>query len=269
MNALSIAISPCPNDIYIFAGLILGQVAFDGPPLHFDYQDVETCNQRTRHGQYAIAKVSYGNIAFIAQEYEALPCGGALGRGVGPLLLKNGNEPFDPEGVILVPGAFTTANLLLTFYAGRELKKQYLLFDEVYRELCNRPGAQGVVIHEKRFTYLRDGLTLLQDLGEYWEEKTAAPIPLGAIVLKKEFHAFRPALEMAIRNSLSWADSHTKDALDLCRQHAQEMSDAVMLAHIRLYVNEFSRDLGDEGHRAVGMFLEQQSRLMEQTVKVQ
>ena len=250
------AISPCPNDIYIFAGLILGNVPFDGPPLQFIYEDVETCNQQTALGTYDTAKISYANFVRIASHYDLLECGGALGRGVGPLLLKNGDTAFDKESEVLVPGEFTTANFLLDFYTGGNLKKHYLPFDAVYAELCNRPGAQGVVIHEKRFTYQRDNLTLLQDLGEHWETQTGLAIPLGAIVLKKEYSGYKQAWETAIRNSLAWARSHTKEALDLCRTHAQDMNDAVMLAHIGLYVNDFSFDLGEAGHAAVNRFLE-------------
>ncbi|MDX1932338.1 MAG: 1,4-dihydroxy-6-naphthoate synthase [Capsulimonadales bacterium] len=259
MSALTIGISPCPNDVYIFSGLILGHVEWDGPTLRFDFEDVETCNQRVLRGEFDIAKISYGALARVTDRYVPLDCGGALGRGVGPLLLRNGEARFDPEEEVLVPGEMTTANFLLDFFAGRVLKKRYTTFDEVYRELCNRPGTQGVVIHEKRFTFERDGLTRLQDLGEHWEQETGAPIPLGVIVLRRELIRVRAALETAIRNSLSWADSHTKAALELCREHAQEMSDEVMLAHIRLYVNEFSRDSGVEGRRAVAAFLEQQA----------
>lgn len=260
MKPLSIGISPCPNDVYIFAGLILGKVAFDGPPLIFDYQDVETCNQRTGQRIYDIAKISYANFIRVQNDYELLNCGGALGRGVGPLLLKNGDADFDPKVEVLIPGEYTTANFLLDFYAQQSLKKRYLVFDEVYQELCNRPGTQGVVIHEKRFTYERDQLTLLTDLGDFWEQQTGYPIPLGAIVLKREHLSLQRAFENAVQNSLQWANSHTGDALNLCRQYAQDMNDSVMQAHIGLYVNEYSLHLGEEGHAAVSFFLEKQQQ---------
>ena len=258
---LNIAISPCPNDVYIFAGLILGEVSFAGSPLNFVYEDVETCNKLTIYSdKYDVAKISYANFTRIASRYQLLRCGGALGRGVGPLLLTNG-AVFDAGREVLVPGEFTTANFLLDFYVQRPLTKRFVPFDVLYDELCNRPGTQGVVIHEKRFTYKRDGLTLAADLGEHYERATGMAIPLGAIVLKRELSPLRETLEQAIGNSLAWADGHKNMALDLCRKHAQEMSDAVMQAHIDLYVNDFSRDLGPDGQAAVDFFLHKQAQI--------
>jgi 1,4-dihydroxy-6-naphthoate synthase len=193
----------------------------------------------------------------IEDEYELLDCGGALGRGVGPLLLANGADAFDPEREVLVPGELTTANFLLDFYLRRPVQKRFLPFDSLYDELCNQKGAQGVVIHEKRFTYAADGLTLLQDLGEHWEAQTGYAIPLGAIVVRRG-SGLREPLETAIRQSLAWAETHPDEALTLCRKYAQDLTDGVIQAHIGLYVNEFSRDLGAEGRAAVSFFLDEQ-----------
>jgi 1,4-dihydroxy-6-naphthoate synthase len=256
---LEIGISPCPNDVYIFAGLIRGAVSWDGPPLSFVYEDVETLNAAARQGRFPALKISYAAYIHIADEYELLDCGGALGRGVGPLLLANGGVSFDPEREVLVPGEYTTANFLLDFYLRRPVRKRYLPFDAVYAALCNQTGAQGVVIHEKRFTYADDGLTLVQDLGEHWEDRTGYAIPLGAIVVRRG-SGLREPLEAAIRRSLVWADAHPAEALALCREYAQDFTDSVMRAHIGLYVNEYSHDLGTEGRAAVAFFLAEQKR---------
>ena len=178
MRELSLGISPCPNDVYIFSGLLLGAIA----PRRFRFKtifaDVETLNEMTQRGELDVAKISYANYARCADDYELLSSGGALGRGVGPLLLTNGAE-FSPEKAIQVPGEFTTANFLLDFYLQKPVTKIYAPFDVLYENLLKTPGAQGVVIHEKRFTYAADGLTLVQDLGEHWEAETGHPIPLG------------------------------------------------------------------------------------------
>jgi 1,4-dihydroxy-6-naphthoate synthase len=258
-NRLTVGISPCPNDVYIFAGLILGAVPWNGPPLSFVYEDVETLNGAARDSSFDVLKISYAAYAAIADRYELLDCGGALGRGVGPLLLANGVDSFDPEQEVLVPGEHTTANFLLDFYVRRPLRKRYLPFDALYAALCNKRGAQGVVIHEKRFTYAADGLTLLQDLGEHWEARTGYAIPLGAIVVRRGC-GLREPMEAAIRASLDWAAAHPAETLDLCREYAQDLTDGVIQAHIGLYVNEFSRDLGAEGRAAVSFFLKEQAR---------
>ena len=266
-QTLRIGISPCPNDVYIFAGLILGEVGAAELPLTFDYQDVETLNAAAKRGVYDIAKISYAAYAAIQDEYELLDCGGALGRGVGPLLLSNGNAPFDPTRETLVPGEQTTAHFLLQFYAARlfgrsPLKKRYLPFDDLYAELCNRPGAQGVVIHENRFTYQRDNLTLLQDLGELWEAQTHHAIPLGAIAVRRNC-GLRERVTPAIQASLDWAEAHPAETIALCRRHSQQMDDDVLKAHINLYVNEYTRDLGDEGRDAAAFFLSEQRKFAE------
>lgn len=260
MKTLTLGISPCPNDVFIFAGLILGEVAAEGLTFQLDYQDVETLNQRTQRGELDLAKISYANYLHCEMQYDLLDCGGALGRGVGPLLLTQG-DAFDPACELLVPGEFTTANFLLDFYLQRPIRKKFLPFDVLYETLREVPGAQGVVIHEKRFTYAQDGLTLLQDLGSYWEEKTGYAIPLGAIAVKKEI-GMQPELEEAIRRSLRWAYAHYDAAFALCRTHAQDLTEGVIESHIKLYVNEYSEALGTEGQAAVSFFLQQQRRFL-------
>jgi 1,4-dihydroxy-6-naphthoate synthase len=255
-HTLTLGISPCPNDVFLFSGLLLGHVRAEGLRFETVFEDVETLNGAAQRGELDVVKISYANYVRIEDDYELLPCGGALGRGVGPLLLVNGGAgAFDPAREVLVPGENTTANFLLDFYlARREVPKRFATFDAVYDELCNRPGAQGVVIHEKRFTYGADGLTLVRDLGEHWENETGHPIPLGAIAVRRGLGIAEAAAD-AIRRSLDWAHSHEAEALGLCRIHARDFTDAVMRAHIGLYVNRYSRDLGADGSEAVEFFL--------------
>ena len=189
---LELGISPCPNDVFIFAGIILGTVRTEGLEFHIRYEDVETLNRVTQFGNLDVAKISCANYVLCEKRYELLHCGGALGRGVGPLLLTNGAE-FDPGATVLVPGRHTTANFLLDFYLrdvlpGARIQKEFAAFDSLYDELLAQPDSQGVVIHEKRFTYQKDGLRLVQDLGEHWETRTGYPIPLGAIVALRELN---------------------------------------------------------------------------------
>lgn len=259
---LSLGISPCPNDVFIFAGILLGAVDTDGLRFTVDFQDVENLNGQAQRGDLDVVKISYANYIHIEDRYALLDCGGALGRGVGPLLLANGNSrsgALDPEREILVPGQYTTANFLLDFYLKRPVPKRFLPFDALYDELCCTPGTQGVVIHEKRFTFERDGLTLIQDLGTYWEARSGYAIPLGAIAARRSLlPGLVPTLETVVRRSLQWAYDNPDPSFALCRKHAQELSDGVIQAHINLYVNEFSRDLGAEGRDAVQFFLSQQ-----------
>jgi 1,4-dihydroxy-6-naphthoate synthase len=271
------AISPCPNDVFIFAGLIEGAVPAGGPSgsgLEFDFEfhELETLNLGAQEGRWDLAKISYANYASCAGEYRLLRCGGALGRGCGPLLLSN-REGFDPAMEVLVPGRHTTANFLLDFYGRRMVpprkdggpaafRKVFMPFDELYRRLSGPAPCQGVVIHEMRFTYAADGLRLIRDLGEFWETATGYPIPLGAVAHRRGLETARPglsgAVEAAIRKSLDWSYAHPAEALAMCRKHSQSMSEPVLQSHIDLYVNSFTRDIGTQGDAAVEYFLSQQ-----------
>jgi 1,4-dihydroxy-6-naphthoate synthase len=249
---LTVGISPCPNDVFIFSGWLLGRTP--APPAHFTFEDVQTLNGRARAGAYDLVKVSYANVP-ACKGYEALECGGALGRGCGPLLLTGG-AAWDADAEVLVPGEQTTANFLLDFWVVRQgfgpLRKRFVPFDALYRTLKSNESAQGVVIHEMRFTYQADGLVLVQDLGGEWERATGSPIPLGALIARDGCQmASRDQLEAAVRASLAWAWSHENEALALCARYAQDMTPEVMRAHIELYVNEFSMNLGPEGQEAV------------------
>ncbi|HKP96140.1 MAG TPA: 1,4-dihydroxy-6-naphthoate synthase [Fibrobacteria bacterium] len=262
------AISPCPNDVFIFAGLIGGGTSVPGLEFGFAYHDLETLNRGALAGRWDMVKISYANHIHCAGAYGLLRCGGALGRGCGPLLLSNRPGPqgglWDPAAEVLVPGEHTTANFLLDFHAAAPLRKTFLPFDALYRRLLGPEPCQGVVIHEMRFTYAADGLHLVRDLGEHWETVTGYPIPLGAVALAKRLEEARPglgsAVEAAIRDSLAWSYAHPEAALKLCRAHSQSMADEVLQAHIDLYVNAFTRDIGPEGESAVVFFLDQQRR---------
>ncbi len=259
MTELTLGISPCPNDVYIFSGLLLGKIQTEGLEFRVDFQDVETLNSRAQAGAMDVVKISYANFVHCRDSYDLLPNGGALGRGVGPLLLSNGGG-WDPDGEVLVPGEYTTANFLLDFYANRPLRKRFLPFDALYAELLKTPGAQGVVIHEKRFTYAVDGLHLLQDLGDFWESGTGYAIPLGAIAARKGLD--QGQLAEVVRASLRWAQTHDLEAFALCREYASDLNPEVVRAHIALYVNSFSEDVGPEGQAAVDFFFRKQQEFM-------
>ena len=271
-RCLTLGISPCPNDVFIFSGILLQQIDLRGIDFEIDFQDVENLNQRAQRGELDILKISYANYIHCQQHYHLLPCGGALGRGVGPLLLCNTHNAetkvaTEPDrlnqATVLAPGVYTTANFLLDYYAEREgislASKRYLPFDALYAELLANPGSTGVVIHEKRFTYAKDGLTLIQDLGEYWERHTGYAIPLGAICVRLDLGTEgESTVSQMVRESLAWAYAHYEEAFALCRQYAQDLSEGVVESHIKLYVNEYSQDLGEEGEATVQYFLARQ-----------
>jgi 1,4-dihydroxy-6-naphthoate synthase len=255
---LTLGISPCPNDTFIFEALADGSL--DTGPLRFEVvlEDVQTLNQWALAGRLDVTKISYGVLPQVASAYRLLDAGGALGRGVGPLLVaRPGTGAFDPTDMrVAIPGEQTTANLLFSLAFPEARHRRYLLFSEIEAAVLRGEVDAGVIIHEGRFTYAARGLTRLLDLGEHWERRTGTPIPLGGIVVRRALGvALARDLDRLVRQSLERARARLPALSDWVRCHAQEMDEAVMRQHIALYVNDFSLGLGDEGRRAVERLL--------------
>jgi 1,4-dihydroxy-6-naphthoate synthase len=250
---LNIAFSPCPNDTFVFHALVHGLVA-GAPPVEVTYADVDVTNTAALAGEFDLVKVSYGALPWLLDGYELLPCGGALGRGCGPLVLTNG-RPVE-GGTVAVPGDRTTAYLLFRLWSAAHpaARVEVVPFHEIMPGIAAGKYDAGLVIHEARFTYQRYGLTSVADLGEWWEGETALPIPLGAILAKKG--AVDP-VEAArwVRDSVRYAWAQPAASQDYVLEHAQEMEPDVVAQHIALYVNQFTEDLGEEGYAAIRALL--------------
>ncbi|NLZ17510.1 MAG: 1,4-dihydroxy-6-naphthoate synthase [Desulfobulbaceae bacterium] len=251
---MSIGYSPCPNDTYIFNALVNGRVELAGarlaPPV---LEDVETLNEWALKGKLDITKVSFHAYGHLRQQYQLLSSGAALGRNCGPLFITGPYaKPADPaQWRIAIPGRYTTAALLLQLFRPGSTV-MVMRFDRIMDALSAGEVDAGVIIHESRFTYQERGLVCIQDLGEWWEQETSLPIPLGCIIMRKNLddHLHR-AVEMAIRKSIEWADAHPQEGLSYIRSYAQEIEPEVMLSHINLYVNDFSKDIGADGAEAI------------------
>lgn len=257
MIPLRLGISTCPNDTYIYEALISG---LDGSPFRWNvtFADVQTLNEMVLQGRLDVAKVSCGVLPFVQRDYRLLSCGGAMGFGCGPLLLSSRKgQLFNPGEETVLPGKNTTAALLFRFWASEAQgishpKVSYAFFDEVYSSLCSNRKKQGVVIHEKRFTWSDDNLGLLADLGAFWESRTSSPIPLGCAVAKKSLgEETILAVEREIRKSLDQARSRKSLVSKFIREKAQIADDSVIERHIRLFVSDFTREIGDSGKKAL------------------
>lgn len=261
---LSLGFSPCPNDTFIFDSLVNHKMDTQGLEFEVVLEDVQTLNESARKAKLDITKISYGVLPLVSKEYIVLGSGGALGKGVGPLLIANRNIAPDKikDCIIGIPGENTTANLLFSLaFPGAENKSFmpfYSIEDFVLEDQGqSSPQHAGVIIHENRFTYQQKGLTRLMDLGEYWEEKTGLPIPLGGIVAKRSLGTdIHKKINELIRKSVELSFSQYPSISEYIKQHSQEMSEDVMRQHIDLYVNDYSLNLGDDGKKAVLHFLE-------------
>jgi 1,4-dihydroxy-6-naphthoate synthase len=261
---LTLGISPCPNDTFIFDALANGALDTGDLRLELVLEDVQTLNEWARAGRLDVSKVSYGVLPAILPEYALLSAGGALGRGVGPLLVtRPGAGPFRPESAtVAIPGQDTTAHLLFSLAYPAAARKRFLVFSEIEGAVLRGEVDAGVIIHEGRFTYAAKGLEKVQDLGDFWERTTGAPIPLGGIVARRTLApAVRRAVDRLVRESLERANARREEVSGWVRAHAQEMDEDVMRRHIELYVNEFSLGLGEAGRRAVRTLLEVHARM--------
>jgi 1,4-dihydroxy-6-naphthoate synthase len=256
---LTLGISPCPNDTFIFDALVNGLIDREGLELEVFHEDVQTLNEWACQGRLDLSKISYGVLPRVAGRYALLESGGALGQGVGPLLVaRPGAAAFDPATMrVAIPGRDTTAHLLFSLAFPAAVHKRFQVFSGIEAAVLAGEVEAGVIIHEGRFTFAQRGLVKLLDLGEHWERVTGAPIPLGGIVARRTLAAaLRAQVDRLVQRSLAHAEARRPALSGYVRRHAQELDEAVMRQHVALYVNGFSHGLGEPGRRAVARLLE-------------
>ena len=262
MTKLSLGFSPCPNDTFIFDALIHHKIDTEGLEFDVFFDDVETLNKKALQGELDITKLSFHAFAHVSDKYVLLDAGSALGFGVGPLLISK--TSYTPEEVkskpslsVGIPGTYTTANFLLTIAFPELQNKNELVFSAIEESLLSQELDLGVIIHENRFTYAQKGLHKIMDLGDYWEQQTGMPIPLGGIMINRNIDLeTQLTVNRLIRKSVEYAFEHPEASSDFVRQHAQELDESVRKQHIDLYVNQYSIDLGDLGKKAIRVLFE-------------
>ncbi|MQA92921.1 MAG: 1,4-dihydroxy-6-naphthoate synthase [Gemmatimonas sp.] len=258
MTRLTLGFSPCPNDTFIFHALVHDLVAAPGLAFDANLYDVETLNLLARELRLDVTKVSFGALPYLLNDYLLLRSGGALGRGCGPLIVSREDRATVPlrDARIAIPGRFTTANLLFRLHCPDAPPGIELVYDRIMPAVVAGEFDAGLIIHESRFTYPSHGLRKRLDLGEWWEEETGSPIPLGCIVIRRSLANHADAVEAAIRASVESALADPTRSKAYVRANAQEMSEDITRRHIDLYVNAFSVDLGPGGEGAVDQLLD-------------
>lgn len=255
MKTLSLGYSPCPNDTFIFYALVHGRLDTGGLAFREVLEDVETLNRMALAAELDVTKVSYAAFGALMEHYCLLRSGGALGRGCGPLVVAREARPMkELRGrTIAIPGMLTTAFLLLRLYdpaLGESVK--VMPFNEIMDSVSKGEVDAGLIIHESRFTYPRYGLVSLMDLGQWWEDATGLPIPLGAIIARRGLgRELAGKAESLVRKSVLYALGHRGEPEGYIKSHSQELDDDVIRRHIELYVNEYTVDMGGDGVRAV------------------
>ncbi|RYF85724.1 MAG: 1,4-dihydroxy-6-naphthoate synthase [Chitinophagaceae bacterium] len=260
---ISLGFSPCPNDTFIFDALVNKKIDTEGFEFEAVLEDVQTLNAWAAEGKLDLTKLSFPALFNTADTYAILNAGSALGKGVGPLLIAK--TMVDTSKVdacrISIPGENTTAHFLLNYAFPNAKNKVVMLFSDIEDAVLNGEVDMGVIIHENRFTYQQRGLHKICDLGEIWEQREQAPIPLGCIAIKRSFPVeLKQQLDRLIKKSVEYSFQSYPQLSSYISEHAQAMEEDVMRKHIELYVNNYSLDLGTEGKSAIRKLYEVYSR---------
>lgn len=251
---LTLGISPCPNDTFIFDALIHHKIDTGGLSFEVIFSDVEELNKKAFQSLLDITKLSYYAYFHLIENYVILNSGSALGHCCGPLLISKKKYAISQvkDLSIAIPGQFTTAHFLLNSVFPNLTKKKMMIFSEIEDAIINDTVEAGIIIHENRFTYLSKGLIKIIDLGECWEQKTKLPIPLGCIAVKRNLPVIlQQKINKLIMESTLFALSNPRLGFNFIKSHAQEMDAEVLYEHIQLYVNDYTVDLGKRGKKAI------------------
>jgi 1,4-dihydroxy-6-naphthoate synthase len=251
---LTLGFSPCPNDTFIFDAMVHGRIDTEGLVFKYFLSDVEDLNRKALSSEIDITKISYHAYAYAAKNYLILDSGSALGYRNGPLLISK--RSINPSEIvhsrIAIPGKLTTANLLFSIAWPDAHNKTEYLFSDIEDAILKDEVDAGLIIHETRFTYFKKGLLKIADMGEFWEKSTGLPIPLGAIVINRNIpEDIAHKVNRVLRRSIEYAYHDSSASYNFVYGNAKEMNGEVMNRHIKLYVNEFSLNLGKKGKESI------------------
>ncbi|MFM7017043.1 MAG: 1,4-dihydroxy-6-naphthoate synthase [Bacteroidota bacterium] len=258
-KSYQIGFSPCPNDTFIFDAMINNRL-LDNETWLPQLLDVEALNKNAGEGCFEVSKMSFAAYAFVSDKYQILNAGSALGRGCGPLIISKSPLSLEELGykTIAIPGARTTANLLMSIFVPECKAKEEMVFSDIEEAVLTGRCDAGLIIHENRFTYQQKGLLKVADLGELWELKTGLPIPLGCIAVKRDLPELeKQRIDELIHQSVNYAFKNPSESKEYIAAHAQEMNPEVQQQHIDLYVNDFSVTLGVDGKNAIQTLFEE------------
>ena len=272
MTTLELAVSSCPNDTFAFYCLLHEPQEFS---FHTSLIDIEELNRGMLEGRFDVVKASFTMGALLSERYELLDSGAALGFGVGPIVIYRNEEPVQESNTplrVALPGEHTTAHFLWDYYlsvskkfSGREIIKIQMNFAQIMEALQKGEADLGVVIHEGRFVYEKQGLSLFVDLGDFWGQTGGLPVPLGGIFVKKDL---APEIKAELGQSLArsilkarkeWSqksDYYREKILPFIKKYAAELDEEVIENHIGTYVNEETAALTEKGRKAIDIFYE-------------
>ncbi|HXS08478.1 MAG TPA: MqnA/MqnD/SBP family protein [Candidatus Krumholzibacteria bacterium] len=254
MKKLSIGHSPDADDAFMFYGLASERVKIDGYTIDHVMEDIETLNRRARRGELDVTAISAAAYPDVAHLYRIMSCGASVGRKYGPIVLAR--EPMSVDALagrrIAVPGAQTTAFMLLRLYVPGAFTPVMMNFDRIMEAVASGETDAGVIIHEGQLTWQSSGLHRVIDLGEAWMNDTALPLPLGLDVIRRGFDdALMKRIAQALKESIVLARTDEDAAVDYAMRFGRGLDRETCRQFVRMYVNADTVDMGDEGTRAL------------------
>jgi 1,4-dihydroxy-6-naphthoate synthase len=258
-RTIRVAHSPDSDDAFMFFALATGRIDAGDIEFVHELQDIETLNRRALAGELEVTAVSIHAYAYLADRYALLPHGASMGEGYGPRLVAR--EPLTVEqlrGVrVAVPGTMTSAYLALKLLQP-EVDTVVVPFDEIIDHVVAGKSDVGLIIHEGQLTYGDAGLRLVADLGEWWAgESGGLPLPLGGNVIRRDLgDELIRRVSLLLRASIAYALDHRDEAIAHARQYGRGLDEAQTDAFVGMYVNQRTLDYGEDGRRAVQLFLD-------------
>jgi len=252
--------SPDPDDAFMYYPLGEGLVEREGLEFVQVLEDIESLNRRAMRGELETTAASVHACAHLADRYAILPCGASMGEGYGPVVVAL--EPFGPDRLreltVAVPGEMTSAYLALRLAVGA-FRHVVVPFDRIPGAVASGEADAGLLIHEGQLTWAADGLHRVLDLGIWWQERTGGlPLPLGVNIVRRDLgDETMRTVARVLRRAIDWALDHRAQALDYAAGFARGLEPSLTDRFVSMYVNDRTRDCGDEGREAIRLFLEE------------
>jgi 1,4-dihydroxy-6-naphthoate synthase len=156
------------------------------------------------------------------------------------------------EVEIVVPGRMTTAFLTLELFFGGPFRYRVAPFDRILDEVASGEADAGLLIHEGQLTYQQSGLVKIVDLGEWWLKETGLPLPLGVNVARRDLGAeVLRDLARVLGDSIDAGLANREEAMRYSLQFGRGLRMELADRFVGMYVNDLTRDYGEDGRRAV------------------
>jgi 1,4-dihydroxy-6-naphthoate synthase len=247
--------SPDPDDAFMYWAIGADRVDARGFRFEQHLADIQTLNQWAQTGRLEVTALSLAAYPLVQDRYILLPHGASVGTGYGPILVAR--EPLEVDDVrereIVVPGGLTTAFLTLRLALG-EFAHRVVPFEQIPDEIASGRADVGLLIHEGQLTFSEYGLVKVLDLGEWWLLETGLPLPLGVNAVRRDVDRVDD-LSQVLADAITCALDHRDEALDYALEFGRGIDAAVADRFVDMYVNELTKDYGDEGRKAVSELL--------------